>query len=109
MMTTIAFCRFAQERVDIAVLEVGMGGRLDATNVVEPLVSVITDVSLDHTEWLGDTIDAIAREKAGILRPNGVMVTLPQLREANEALGEIAVSLGVRGINAAEYIPPPGP
>jgi dihydrofolate synthase/folylpolyglutamate synthase len=87
---------------------VGMGGRLDATNVVEPLVSVITDISLDHTEWLGSTIDAIAREKAGILRQNGVMVTLPQLREANEALGEIAVGLEVRGVNAAEYIPAPG-
>jgi dihydrofolate synthase / folylpolyglutamate synthase len=107
-MTALAFLHFAAEAVDIAVLEVGMGGRLDATNVVEPLVSVITDISLDHTEWLGTTIDAIAREKAGILRPNGVMVTLPQHREANEALGEIAVRLGVRGVNAAEYIPVPG-
>jgi dihydrofolate synthase / folylpolyglutamate synthase len=108
-MTALAFLHFAAEAVDIAVLEVGMGGRLDATNVVEPLLSVITDISLDHTEWLGTTIDAIAREKAGILRSNGVMVTLPQHREANEALGEIAVSLGVRGVNAAEYIPAPGP
>ncbi len=107
-ITALAFLHFAAEAVDIAVLEVGMGGRLDATNVVEPLISVITDISLDHTEWLGSTIDAIAREKAGILRPNGVMVTLPQHREANEALGEIAVSLGVRGVNAAEYIPAPG-
>src|SRR3984957_869965 len=108
MMTAIAFEYFAQERVEIAVLEVGMGGRLDATNVVEPLVSVITDISLDHMEWLGSTIDAIAREKAGILRANGVMVTLPQHREANEALGEVAVHLGVRGVNAAGYIPVPG-
>jgi dihydrofolate synthase / folylpolyglutamate synthase len=107
-MTGLAFLYFAAEAVDIAVLEVGMGGRLDATNVVEPLVSVITDISLDHTEWLGTTIAAIAREKAGILRPNGIMITLPQHREANEALGEIAVSLGVRGVNAAEYIPAPG-
>ena len=107
-MTALAFLHFAAERVDIAVLEVGMGGRLDATNVVEPLISVITDISLDHTEWLGTTIDAIAREKAGILRPNGIMVTLPQHREANEALGEIAIALGVRGVNAAGYIPPPG-
>jgi dihydrofolate synthase / folylpolyglutamate synthase len=107
-MTALAFLYFAVEAVDIAVLEVGMGGRLDATNVVEPLISVITDISLDHTEWLGTTIDAIAGEKAGILRPNGVMVTLPQHRDANEALGEIAVELGVRGVNAAEYIPAPG-
>jgi dihydrofolate synthase/folylpolyglutamate synthase len=107
-VTALSFLYFAEQAVDIAVLEVGMGGRLDATNTVEPLVSVITDISLDHTEWLGPTIDAIAREKAGILRPNGVMVTLPQHREANEALGEIAVGLGVRGVNAAEYIPAPG-
>ena len=54
-----------------------MGGRLDATNVVEPLLSVITDISLDHTEWLGDTITLIAHEKAGILRRNGISITLP--------------------------------
>lgn len=105
MMTALAFAAFAESGVDIAVLEVGMGGRLDATNIVEPLVSVITDISLDHTEWLGPTITAIAYEKAGILRENGVMVTLPQHPEANHALGEVATSLNVRGVNAAEYIP----
>ncbi|QNI31530.1 bifunctional folylpolyglutamate synthase/dihydrofolate synthase [Alloacidobacterium dinghuense] len=104
-MTALAFAAFADSKVDIAVLEVGMGGRLDATNIVEPLVSVITDISLDHTEWLGPTITAIAREKAGILRENGVMVTLPQHPEANYALGEVATSLSVRGVNAAQYIP----
>jgi dihydrofolate synthase/folylpolyglutamate synthase len=108
-VTALAFLHFAAEAVDIAVLEVGMGGRLDATNVVEPLVSIITDISLDHTEWLGPTIDAITREKAGILRTNGVMVTLPQHAEANQALGEIAVGLGVRGVSAAEYVPAPAP
>ena len=82
-----------------------MGGRLDATNIVEPAVSVITDISLDHTEWLGSTVDLIAREKAGILRPKGVMITLPQHPEANQALGEVAVALGVRGVNAASYVP----
>jgi dihydrofolate synthase/folylpolyglutamate synthase len=91
--------------IDIAILEVGLGGRLDATNVVEPLLSVITDISLDHTEWLGPTITDIAREKAGILRPVGTLVTLPQHPEANQALGEAAVALGVRGINAADYLP----
>ena len=82
-----------------------MGGRLDATNVVEPLLSIVTDISLDHMEWLGPTITAIAREKAGILRPNGTLVTLPQHPEANAVLGEVAMELGVRGVNAAEYIP----
>jgi dihydrofolate synthase / folylpolyglutamate synthase len=104
-MTALAFVAFAEQGVDIAILEVGMGGRLDATNIVEPLVSVITDISLDHTEWLGETITEIAREKSGIMRQDGVLVTLPQHPEANQAIGEAAVALNVRGVNAAEYIP----
>lgn len=107
-LTAVAFEAFAEAQVDLAVLEVGMGGRLDATNVVEPLLSVITDISLDHTEWLGNTITLIAREKAGILRRNGVLVTLPQHPEANQAIGEVAAELDVRGVNAAEYVPVPG-
>jgi hypothetical protein len=62
------YCALLKRRSTLAVLEVGMGGRLDATNIVDPLISVITDISLDHTEWLGSTIAAITREKAGILR-----------------------------------------
>jgi dihydrofolate synthase/folylpolyglutamate synthase len=104
-LTAVAFEAFADEHVDLAVLEVGMGGRLDATNVVEPLLSVITDISLDHTEWLGETIPLIAREKAGILRRNGVLVTLPQHPQANQTIGEVAAELDVRGVNAAEYVP----
>ncbi len=104
-MTAIAFLTFAERKVELAVLEVGIGGRLDATNIVEPLISVITDISLDHQEWLGDTITAIAREKAGILRVHGTLVTLPQHPEANHAIGEIATELDVRGVNAAEYMP----
>lgn len=104
-MTALAFLYFAEREVQIAVLEVGMGGRLDATNIVSPLVSVITDISLDHMEWLGNTITEIAREKAGILRPDGVLVTLPQHPEANQAIGEAAVALNVRGVNAADYVP----
>lgn len=108
VLTALGFLYFAESKVQAAVLEVGMGGRLDATNVVEPLVSVITDISLDHMEWLGPTVSAIAREKAGILRPGGVMVTLPQHPEANQALGEVAIELNVRGISAAPYVPPAG-
>ncbi len=89
-----AFLYFAEQKVDIAVLEVGMGGRLDATNVVDPLLSIVTDISLDHMEWLGSTISAIAGEKAGILRRGGTMITLPQHPEANQVLGEIATELG---------------
>jgi dihydrofolate synthase/folylpolyglutamate synthase len=113
LLTAVAFVYFAEPAsgsapVDLAVLEVGMGGRLDATNIVSPLVSVITDISLDHQEWLGNTIALITREKAGILRRDGVLVTLPQHPEANQALGEIATGLDVRGINAAVYTPPMG-
>jgi dihydrofolate synthase/folylpolyglutamate synthase len=104
-LTAMAFLHFAEETVDVGVLEVGMGGRLDATNIVDPLLSVITDISLDHTEWLGPTIAAIAREKAGILRPHGTLITLPQHPEANQVLGEIAIELGVRGVSAVPYMP----
>jgi dihydrofolate synthase / folylpolyglutamate synthase len=106
ILTAQALLYFAESQIDIAVLEVGMGGRLDATNIVDPLLSVITDISLDHTEWLGSTIAAIAKEKAGILRPNGTLVTLPQHPEANQALGEVANELAVRGISAVPYMPP---
>jgi dihydrofolate synthase/folylpolyglutamate synthase len=106
ILTAQALLHFAKSHVDIAVLEVGMGGRLDATNIVDPLLSVITDISLDHTEWLGSTIAAIAREKAGILRRKGTLITLPQHPEANQALGEVAAELSVRGVSAVPYIPP---
>ncbi len=105
LLTALAFLYFAEESVDLAVLEVGMGGRLDATNLVDPVLSVITDISLDHQEWLGSTIAEIAREKAGILRQGGVLVTLPQHPEANQAIGEAAVALGVRGVPATQYMP----
>ena len=104
-VTAMGFLHFAGQGIHTAILEVGMGGRLDATNIVEPIISVITDISLDHMEWLGSTVGQIAREKAGILRPHGVMVTLPQHPEANQALGEVATQLEVRGVNAASYIP----
>lgn len=107
--TAMAFLHFAEQAADLAVLEVGMGGRLDATNIVDPLLSIITDISLDHTEWLGPTISAIAREKAGILRPNGVLITLPQHPDANQAIGEVATELNVRGISAVPYMPQTAP
>jgi dihydrofolate synthase/folylpolyglutamate synthase len=70
-----AFAYFAERAVDAAVVEVGLGGRLDATNVVEPAVAVVTSVGLDHTEYLGDTLSQIAREKLGIVKPDSVLVT----------------------------------
>ncbi|WP_291104986.1 MULTISPECIES: bifunctional folylpolyglutamate synthase/dihydrofolate synthase [unclassified Flavobacterium] len=69
MTVGLAFDYFAKEKVDIAIIEVGMGGRLDATNVIMPLISVITNIALDHTQFLGNTLGAIAQEKAGIIKP----------------------------------------
>jgi dihydrofolate synthase / folylpolyglutamate synthase len=106
ILTALALLYFAESGVDIAVLEVGMGGRLDATNIVDPLLSVITDISIDHTEWLGSTIAAITHEKAGILRPGGTLITLPQHPEANQVLGEVATELAVRAVSATPYMPP---
>jgi dihydrofolate synthase/folylpolyglutamate synthase len=105
-LTAMAFLHFAAEGIEMAVLEVGMGGRLDATNIVDPMLSIVTDISLDHTEWLGSTIAAIAREKAGILRAGGTLITLPQHPEANQVLGEVATELEVRGVSAVAYMPP---
>ena len=66
----LAFAYFAQQQVDIAVIEVGLGGRLDSTNIIQPLLSVITNIGIDHTEFLGTTLPQIAQEKAGIMKPN---------------------------------------
>jgi dihydrofolate synthase/folylpolyglutamate synthase len=70
MSVGLAFDYFAKEKIDIAIIEVGMGGRLDATNIITPLISVITNIGLDHTQFLGNTLAAVAAEKAGIIKPN---------------------------------------
>jgi len=106
ILTAQALLFFAETSVKIAVLEVGLGGRLDATNIVDPLLSVITDISIDHTEWLGSTIGAIAREKAGILRRRGTLITLPQHPEAAQVLEELRAELAVRVVDAQPYLPP---
>ena len=108
-VTAMAFHYFATQAAEVAVLEVGMGGRLDATNVVEPILSIITDIDLDHQNYLGNTLAAIAGEKAGILRANTVAVTLPQHPEVNPVLGERMLELGSRAVNAARNLPPLSP
>src|SRR6185503_4303668 len=75
VITLLAFTHFAECRVDWAVVEVGLGGRFDATNVLSPLLSVITMIGLDHTDRLGETVEEIAFEKAGIIKPGGRLVT----------------------------------
>ncbi len=109
MLTAMAFEYFASIGVDIAVLEVGMGGRLDATNVVDPVISVIADISLDHQKYLGETIGEIAGEKAGIIRKHGVVVTLPQHPQANDVLGHVMQDREARAVSAAKHVPPMSP
>ena len=108
MLTGMAFLYFAERHADLVVLEVGLGGRLDATNIVDPLLSIITDIAMDHQEYLGSTIAEIAREKAGILRSGGVLITLPQHPEANRVLGEVAAELTeLRAVSAVPFMPSP--
>jgi len=92
--TALAFLFFAGQIVDVAVIEVGLGGRLDATNVVTPEVSVITSLSYDHMAVLGDTLAQIAAEKAGIIKPGVPVVSAPQKEEALEVLERVAAEKG---------------
>lgn len=90
LTTAAAFLYFAQEKVDIAVIEVGLGGRLDATNIVDPLISVITSLSMDHMNILGDTLEKIAAEKGGIIKPGRPVIVAHQKLEAAAVLKGIA-------------------
>ncbi len=94
LFTTMAFVHFAQKEVDFAVLETGMGGRLDSTNVVTPEVSVITSISIDHQRQLGKTIALIAGEKAGIIKKGVPVVTVAQSPDALEVIRKKAAELG---------------
>lgn len=93
-VTIAAFLWFAEEAVDVAVLEVGMGGRLDATNLAEPVLSLITSISLEHREHLGDTLALIAREKAGILRSGRPALAWVEAAEAADSLRTVAAERG---------------
>ena len=88
--TALAFDAFARKRVDIAVIEVGLGGRVDTTNVITPLVAVITPISLDHTAVLGSTVAEIAADKAGIIKPGVPVVSAPQSPEALAVIRDVA-------------------
>lgn len=93
MGTALAFTHFREARVDVAVVEVGLGGRLDATNVVHPEVAVITPVSLDHTQVLGSTVEQVAYEKAGIMKKGAPVVVGPQVPEAEGVFTRVAREL----------------
>jgi dihydrofolate synthase/folylpolyglutamate synthase len=92
--TAMAYRWFERERADIAVMEIGIGGRLDAVNLSEPMVSVITNISLEHTQMLGATHAAIATEKSGIMRAAGIGVSAAQSDEGARALREAAAAIG---------------
>jgi len=90
--TALAFLYFSRRNVDVAVVEVGLGGRLDATNIIHPVVSVITSISYDHTFVLGNTLAEIAREKGGIIKEGVPVVCAPQEQEAWDVIAEIAIT-----------------
>ncbi len=95
ILTALAFAFFMERRVDFQVLEVGLGGRLDATNVVMPRIAVITSISLDHAEVLGDSLAKIAGEKAGIIKPGALVISAPQPKEVACVIEEVCRHNGV--------------
>jgi dihydrofolate synthase/folylpolyglutamate synthase len=100
--TAAAFVLFRDARVDTAVIEVGMGGRFDATNVIDPVAGAITTIGLDHQQYLGDTLEAIAFEKAGIIKPSMTVVTGALPAGALAVIIDVAAQRGARVIGAAD-------
>src|SRR5205807_2744299 len=100
--TAIAFADFAARGVDVAVIEVGLGGRLDSTNVITPLASVVTKIALEHTDYLGPDLASIAREKAGIAKPGVPFVTGEQDQRVREVLVSEAKQRGAEPIVLAD-------
>jgi len=92
LMTALSFAYFKLKGVDFQVIEVGLGGRLDATNVVQPEVCIITSISFDHTEVLGNTLAEIAAEKAGIIKPNSIVVASPQVDEVDRIIEQTCLT-----------------
>jgi len=107
LATAIGFLHFAESDVDVAVIEVGLGGRLDATNVVDPLLSVITSIGLDHTSHLGHSLPEIAFEKAGIVKPGRPVLVGALPDEAMEVVREQASVKGSRFVSLAVNLIPP--
>ncbi len=104
LMTCMAFCHFNNKQVDAQVLEVGLGGRLDSTNVVNADVTVITPISLDHTDILGSTIEAIAGEKAGIIKEDDTVIMAPQPEEASKVIIKVAKEKNARVVDVEKEL-----
>ena len=90
-LTGLAFLYFKEKKVDFAVIEVGLGGRLDATNIIKPELSVITNINLDHTKILGESLESIAKEKAGIIKKNNLLITSEQKKEVLKIFKQICI------------------
>ncbi|MDB5235792.1 MAG: dihydrofolate synthase, partial [Hymenobacter sp.] len=112
MCVALAFCYFAEQRVDVAIIEVGLGGRFDSTNIITPLVSLITNISFDHQALLGNTLTEIAGEKAGIIKP-GVPVVISQTQPEvaavfeREAAAKLAHLVFADQVYQAEFVGEP--
>jgi dihydrofolate synthase/folylpolyglutamate synthase len=104
VLTAVAFTYFQEKEVEFQVMEVGLGGRLDATNVVHPEICLITSISLDHTEVLGSTLASVAYEKAGIIKPGVPVISAPQRREAEEVIQHTCWQKGAPLIKSEEEI-----
>ncbi|MDO8542917.1 MAG: folylpolyglutamate synthase/dihydrofolate synthase family protein [Opitutaceae bacterium] len=102
-MTAMAFLQFARQQCEIAVIEVGLGGRLDATNIITPEVSIITSIAMDHCEILGDEIEQIATEKAGIVKPGRPVIIGRMSREAEWRIRAIAAQEGAEVLSVAQH------
>ncbi len=103
-ITSMAFLHFMANKVDYQVIEVGLGGRLDATNIVNPSISIITSISLDHTHTLGTSIKRIATEKAGIIKPEVPVIVAPQSEEAMSVFRKVSKALNAPLIEVTEQI-----
>ncbi|MGA9449903.1 MAG: folylpolyglutamate synthase/dihydrofolate synthase family protein [Verrucomicrobiia bacterium] len=94
VVTVMALKFFAEQKCDLVIWETGLGGRLDATNIVTPLASVITNIGIEHSEWLGDTFEKIAAEKAGIIKPDVPVITAARSNEGLEVIASVALAKG---------------
>ena len=102
--TVLGFYYFAQKKADFQVIEVGLGGRLDATNVVQPDVCVITPISYEHTDILGKTLTAIAAEKSGVIKKGGIVISSPQVEEADAAIAAVCAKQGAKLIRVGKDV-----
>lgn len=100
--TALAFKYFAEQHVDYAIIEVGLGGRLDCTNIITPILSIITNISFDHTNFLGNTLEKIAKEKAGIIKPNIPVIIGETTNETKPVFKSCAENMNAEIIYADE-------